>query len=246
MQHNRFRQFLVVSIALHLLVAFLFIPILHKQHLEQPVPVMVNLTSAPAGAGSGKSPAALSPPATPSAQQVAPRAPVTAQSVPGAPSTPVMPAVSQPSTAATQKHQPVTSLLSSATVQPLSLHAAGAGVQGTSARADSSTVAERSGSTKGGFVDTTFGSVNGPSFRKQIAPAYPSLARRRGREGVVMIRLMINDAGQLTSIEVVDDPGFGFADPAVEALRASSFHAAHHDGKPVASREILPVRFRLQ
>ena len=90
-----------------------------------------------------------------------------------------------------------------------------------------------------------FGGVNAPSFKKQSLPVYPSLARRRNKEGVALLRLSINAAGQLTHVEILDDPGFGFAEAAVEAVRNSSFNPARHNGKPVAVRAILPIRFVL-
>lgn len=94
--------------------------------------------------------------------------------------------------------------------------------------------------------ETTFGSANGPAFKKQVQPVYPSLARRRGKEGVVVLRLSINETGHLTRLEVLEDPGYGFAEAAQEAVRGSSFTPAHHNGKPVAVRATLPIRFNLR
>ena len=47
-------------------------------------------------------------------------------------------------------------------------------------------------------------------------------------------------------VEVVDDPGYGFAGAAVEALKKSSFSPAIHERRPVTSKAILVVRFILQ
>jgi protein TonB len=94
--------------------------------------------------------------------------------------------------------------------------------------------------------EITFGSANGPAFRKQVQPVYPSLARRRGKEGVVLLRISISETGQLTRLEVLEDPGYGFAEAAQEAVRGSSFTPAHHNGKPVAVLATLPIRFNLR
>lgn len=91
-----------------------------------------------------------------------------------------------------------------------------------------------------------FGSASGPAFRRQTTPAYPALAKRRNKEGVVLLRLSISETGQMTRLEVLEDPGYGFAEAAQEAIRSSSFTPAHHNGKPVAVRAILPIRFNLR
>jgi protein TonB len=44
----------------------------------------------------------------------------------------------------------------------------------------------------------------------------------------------------------MESAGFGFDEEALRALQASSFKAAVRNGKPVASRALLPVRFMLR
>ena len=94
--------------------------------------------------------------------------------------------------------------------------------------------------------EIAFGSAIGPSFRKQTQPVYPSQARRRGKEGTVLLRLSISERGELTQVEVLDDPGHGFSEAAIEAVRNSSFTPAHHNGRPTAVRATLPIRFTLR
>ncbi len=91
-----------------------------------------------------------------------------------------------------------------------------------------------------------FGSTSGPRFSKQVLPIYPSLAKRRGQEGVVLLRLSISATGHVTRLELLEDPGFGFAEAAQTAIRNSSFTPALHNGKPIAVRAVLPVRFTLR
>lgn len=95
-------------------------------------------------------------------------------------------------------------------------------------------------------LDMAFGSTSGPRFSKQALPIYPALAKRRGREGVVLLRLSISATGHLTRLELLEDPGFGFAEAAQTAIRNSSFTPALHNGKPIAVRAVLPVRFTLR
>ena len=94
--------------------------------------------------------------------------------------------------------------------------------------------------------EMAFGSAIGPTFRKQTQPVYPSQARRRGKEGTVLLRLSISERGELTQVEVLDDPGHGFSEAAMEAVRNSSFNPAHHNGRPTAVRATLPIRFTLR
>jgi TonB family protein len=94
--------------------------------------------------------------------------------------------------------------------------------------------------------DFSFGSETGPSFLHRSQPTYPPIARRFGKEGKVVLRLTIDKSGSLSDIDVLEDPGYGFAAAAVAAMKKSTFHPARRNGKPVMARAILPVRFTLR
>lgn len=94
--------------------------------------------------------------------------------------------------------------------------------------------------------EVAFGSASGPSFLQRVLPTYPLVARRFNREGKVILRLTIDATGSLIAVEVLEDPGHGFAAAAVEAVRRSRFLPAHHEGRPVVAKAILPIRFTLQ
>lgn len=94
--------------------------------------------------------------------------------------------------------------------------------------------------------DVAFGSAAGPSFMQRVLPAYPMVARRFNREGRVVLRLTIDAGGFLTAVEVLEDPGYGFAAAAVDAVKKSRFRPARHEGRPIIAKAILPVRFTLQ
>ncbi len=93
--------------------------------------------------------------------------------------------------------------------------------------------------------EVAFGSSAGPVFRNQVQPTYPLSARRFNREGKVLLRLTIDEDGALKNIEVLEDPGYGFADAAVQALKKSSFQPAKIGGKPFTSKALLPIKFAL-
>ncbi|MBN1617323.1 MAG: energy transducer TonB [Spirochaetales bacterium] len=75
---------------------------------------------------------------------------------------------------------------------------------------------------------------------------YPSLALRQQIEGVVYLELYIDQTGLVRKIQVLKDPGFGFAESAVEALTGVRCKPAIANGQPVAVRFRYPVRFTLQ
>jgi protein TonB len=96
------------------------------------------------------------------------------------------------------------------------------------------------------IVESEFGSTDGPSFLKMIKPEYPRLARRLGKEGKVVLRLLIDEHGRLVNVEIVEKAGYGFDEAAIEAVKASSFQPAKLNGISVACKALLPVRFRLE
>lgn len=94
--------------------------------------------------------------------------------------------------------------------------------------------------------DVEFGSTNGPDFFHRETPGYPLMARRLGKEGRVLLRLTINEKGNLINIEVVEGAGFGLTEAAVEAVKRSTFVPAMQDSRPVMSKALLPVKFILR
>lgn len=126
----------------------------------------------------------------------------------------------------------------------------GGGAAGSGAAAGSGRGAGNRGNGEGsGFGgqpgEVGFGTAAGISYAHQVKPLYPTLARRFNREGRVLLRLTVSESGALTSVEVMDDPGYGFAAAAVEAVRKSRYNPARRAGRPFTARAYLPVRFVL-
>lgn len=77
-------------------------------------------------------------------------------------------------------------------------------------------------------------------------PRYPDAARVRGWQGTVLLRLAINDSGAVTEVAVERSSGYPLLDgEAANAVRSWRFEPARRRGEPVATVELLPVRFRL-
>ena len=110
----------------------------------------------------------------------------------------------------------------------------------------SSAIVSGSGLASAGPIDTKFGSTIAPVFLHKEIPEYPMLARKLGKEGKVVLRLTIDERGNLANVEVIEEAGYGFAEAAIEAVKKSTFLPAEKNGKPIASRAVLPIKFMLQ
>lgn len=97
-----------------------------------------------------------------------------------------------------------------------------------------------------GYYIGDFGEKNGPRFIERTHPSYPLMARRLGREGRVVLKLIIDEEGRLMDVQVVKSGGYGFDHSAVSAVRRSSFTPAVYKGQPIKSKTKLPIRFVLK
>lgn len=74
---------------------------------------------------------------------------------------------------------------------------------------------------------------------------YPKMAMKQGIEGVVYLELFIDENGFIRHVNVLKDPGYGFAEAAIAALDGVICKPALMNDKPVAVRFRYPVRFVL-
>jgi protein TonB len=95
-------------------------------------------------------------------------------------------------------------------------------------------------------IETEFGAAVAPSFLHREMPVYPVFARKLSKEGKVVLRLTIDERGNLLNVEVLETAGYGFVESAIDAVKKSAFLPAKKNGKPVTSRALLPVSFRLR
>lgn len=85
-----------------------------------------------------------------------------------------------------------------------------------------------------------------PSFVRNRPPRYPELARQRGWQGTVLLRLSINESGQVTDVEIARTSGYELLDAeAVTTVRQWQAAPARRRGRPVSMDVYLPVRFVL-
>jgi len=74
---------------------------------------------------------------------------------------------------------------------------------------------------------------------------YPPIALRQELEAVVYLELFIDETGNIRKVEVLRDPGNGFAEAALAAIEGLQCGPAEANGKAVAVRFRYPIRFSL-
>ncbi len=91
------------------------------------------------------------------------------------------------------------------------------------------------------------GGVGYPSCVHCPSPSYTGEARRAKLNGMVVLQATITPQGEVSDIAVVKGPGFGLERNAVEAVRNWRFKpATDQDGKPVAVRVLIEVKFAIR
>jgi protein TonB len=86
-----------------------------------------------------------------------------------------------------------------------------------------------------------------PSFREPPRqPNYPSLARRRNQQGVVLVEVRLDERGQQRSLNVLRSSGVDSLDrAALEAVAKWRFRPETTGGQAVPSRVQIPIQFAL-
>lgn len=83
-------------------------------------------------------------------------------------------------------------------------------------------------------------------YRNTPQPAYPENARREGREGRVLLYVLIDEQGKSKTVEVTRSSGSAALDrAAADAVSRWRFHPALAGEKPVKTRVTIPIDFRL-
>jgi TonB family protein len=86
-------------------------------------------------------------------------------------------------------------------------------------------------------------SVNGT----REAPIYPKRALLLNQEGAVLLHVLVDDAGNINEIKIVQPSGFPLLDDAaIEAVKKWQFNATSKDGKWVKSWVEVPIKFSIQ
>jgi len=82
------------------------------------------------------------------------------------------------------------------------------------------------------------------SIQKRIK--YPEEAIKNKIEGTVYVMAYINENGGIDFVEVVKGIGYGCDEEAMKAVAQAKFTPAYSQGKPVKTRVVIPIRFKLR
>lgn len=85
-----------------------------------------------------------------------------------------------------------------------------------------------------------------PYYDRNPPPDYPRRARQLGFEGTVLLDVAVNAQGGVDAVAVAASSGYAMLDEAaLGAVRHWIFKPARQEGRPVADRVLVPVRFVL-
>ncbi len=85
-----------------------------------------------------------------------------------------------------------------------------------------------------------------PQPRKQTAPRYPSDARRKGLQGFAVAEFVIDENGDVASVEIKQSSNPVFDAPTIEAIRQWQFTPGQKDGRPVKTRTRVKLPYTLK
>lgn len=94
--------------------------------------------------------------------------------------------------------------------------------------------------------DTVYTKVDvNPVPIKTPPPEYPTDARRMGLSGVVAVSIVIDEAGKITSAQVLKSSNPDFDASALAAVKKWTFKPGKKDGVAVKTKVTIPLRFDL-
>lgn len=85
-----------------------------------------------------------------------------------------------------------------------------------------------------------------PAYLHNPHPPYPELSRKAGHTGVVILRVSVSESGRVAAVSLIKSSGYSLLDDrARTTVQRWIFRPARRDGRPVATRVDVPVRFSL-
>jgi TonB family protein len=121
----------------------------------------------------------------------------------------------------------------------------GAGVGGGVGIGSGTGVGRGSGGNYGGGVFNVGGGVTAPRAIKEVEPEFSEEARKAKYQGTVLLSIIVDQNGHVQSPHVTRGLGMGLDEKAIEAAKQWLFEPAKKDGRPVAVRAQIEVKFSL-
>jgi TonB family protein len=82
-----------------------------------------------------------------------------------------------------------------------------------------------------------------PVLVTRVDAHYPEIARRMNLSGEVVLRVVVEESGNIGKVEVVSGGVAGMTEASVDAVKRWVYRPARVDGRPVAVTKIVRVRF---
>lgn len=92
------------------------------------------------------------------------------------------------------------------------------------------------------------GATAAVAYRHAPPPEYPGLAKRRGQQGTVVLRVLVDPQGRPTEVQVEHSSGYRELDRAAQqqVVQRWSFVPALRDGQPISAWVRVPLQFSLR
>ena len=109
------------------------------------------------------------------------------------------------------------------------------------------TTGQASGVKGAGLAGGATGETPAMVLAHNPKPPYPLIARKRGQQGTVVLKVVVAADGIPVSVSVQHSSGYSLLDQsALDTVGKWRFSPAVRAGKPVQSERLLPVEFRLE
>jgi protein TonB len=87
--------------------------------------------------------------------------------------------------------------------------------------------------------------ITPPQLVFKVEPEFSEEARKAKYSGVVILAIEVDAAGHARAFRVLQSPGLGLEQKAIEAVTQWRFRPGYQDGKPVVTGATVEVNFRL-
>ncbi len=101
------------------------------------------------------------------------------------------------------------------------------------------------GDRPGGVATSAYGRVSQPVLLRKVDPDYSEQARTAKIQGMVLVRLDVDEHGDPGNLRIARGLGLGLDEKALEAIAQWKFRPGMRDGRPVVMPALVEVQFRL-
>lgn len=111
----------------------------------------------------------------------------------------------------------------------------------------SGTVAPEAGEKAGSVPSAEETTQATPAYRKNPRPEYPNMAKRRGYQGTVLLEVLVNKAGNVDDLRILQSSGYRILDrSALNSVKNWLFEPGSIGDQKVDMWVRVPVRFELK